>query len=330
MLNKQILFLIGSVVVPTILSLIALIFWQRRIGLSQWIRTLGPEHEGKQGTPSMGGAAVILGQTLGLIGSCGWTPLTKVYCFALWGGGLLGGIDDLLKMLRVNQGMSARHKMLGLIVLTFLILGWPNSPGATLIPGYGFITLPIVVIVGLNLVAFTGTSNAVNLTDGLDGLLSCVLMSFWFVMLFLCQILTPLPVSWGWPIAELTVLCWVNLLSLGSFLIFNIHPALIFMGDCGALSLGASIAAIFCWLSSPLLMILLLSVPVIETLSVIAQTASFKLRRVRIFKMAPVHHHFELCGWSEPQIVSAFCGLNGVVGFLFIGSLWLWHLGNLG
>lgn len=313
--------------IPTILALAGLIAWQRSSQLGQWIRALGPKsHLKKKGTPSMGGVALIIGQTLALIGNLGWTPLIQTYCFALWGAGLLGVVDDLFKIFQINSGISMRTKMLGLSALTLLQFGFSWQWGSTLLPGYGLIALPGIALLVLHLLCYTGCSNAVNLTDGLDGLVSGVLISFWVITLFLCEQLTPLALSWGWPVGQIVPLCWVNIISLSSFLIFNAHPAFIFMGDSGSLALGASTAALFCTLQSPLLLIVWLSVPVIEALSVMLQVGSFKLYQVRIFKMAPLHHHFELCGYSEKIVVGAFTAFNAAVGFasLFLLSESYW------
>jgi phospho-N-acetylmuramoyl-pentapeptide-transferase len=170
--------------------------------------------------------------------------------------------------------------------------------------------------------AYTGTSNAVNLTDGLDGLVSGVLLSFWCVMLFLCEQLTPLALTWQWPMQELLILCWINLVSIGCFMSLNYYPAMIFMGDSGALALGSAIAAVFCYLKSPLLLIVLLFVPVIEALSVILQISSFKLFKKRIFKMAPLHHHFELSGYSETSVMLSLSALNLVVALVGLYFFW--------
>lgn len=312
-----------SVSLPTFVFIYALIIWQRSSKIGQWIRDLGPQsHQVKKGTPSMGGLAIILGQTLGLFTSAPLSPLIQTYLVALWGAGLLGAYDDLLKIFKVSSGISMRFKMCVLTLLALFQSGLSLEWTTTLIPGYGIIAIPGVIGLLLYFFAYTGTSNAVNLTDGLDGLVSSVLISFWVIVLFLCQQLTPLCLSWSWPVSELILLSWINLLSLCSFLVFNIRPAFIFMGDSGALGLGAAIAAIFCSIHSPLLLVAFLFVPVIEAISVILQVFSFRLFKKRLFKMAPLHHHFELSGYSENSIVIGFTIINSAIGVLTLWLLW--------
>lgn len=311
------------VAAPTFIFIYALIAWQRSSKIGQWIREVGPQsHQLKKGTPSMGGLAIILGQTIGLLFLSPVSPLIKTYLIALWGAGLLGSYDDLLKIFKISSGISMRFKMGILTLLALSQSGLSLEWTSTLIPGYGMIALPGIIGMLLYFFAYTGTSNAVNLTDGLDGLVSSVLLSFWLIVLFLCQKLTPLCISWDWPVSDLILLSWVNLISLCSFLVFNIRPAFIFMGDSGALGLGAAIAATFCAIKSPLLLILFLFIPVIEALSVMIQVFSFKVFKKRIFKMAPLHHHFELSGYSENSIVIAFTTVNSSIGALSLWAFW--------
>lgn len=317
------LFSVAIIAAPVTLSLLyGLIYWQRSYQIGQKIRELGPQsHYEKKGTPSMGGVALLIAQTVALY-AIGMSELSMIYLIALWGAGLIGIYDDLLKMLQKSSGVSMRFKMggLSLLALAQSFLFFSNT--GTLLPGYGFIGLPFIMAVILSFFAYTGTSNAINLTDGLDGLVSGVLLSFWLMVLLLCEKFTPLCLSWGWPIAEMIALSWVNLITLSSFLVFNIKPAFIFMGDSGALALGASIAAIFCYLQCPFLLLLLLFVPVLETISVMLQIASMRLYKKRLFKMAPLHHHFELSGLQENTIVIGMGVGNTVVGLSALAGLW--------
>lgn len=228
--------------------------------------------------------------------------------FLTLGHGVLGFLDDFIKAEKKrNLGLTAKQKMLGQIILAVLfcwgVIDTLHLPYSIAIPftnmdiSIGLLYYPFVVLV------IVGASNAVNLTDGLDGLASgCCVIAFSAYALY-CY-MTGFN-DLGYFIIILAGAC------IG-FLFFNYHPAKIFMGDTGSLALGGAIAGISVMTRTELLLIFLGMIFVLEALSVIIQVASFQLTGKRVFKMSPLHHHFELCGWSEVHVVWAFWILRGL------------------
>lgn len=282
-------------------------FNYKKIG--QTTREEGPLwHEVKTGTPTMGGTVFVLaiivtvllsGLFLNLLNA---TSLLLVLTFVLFGG--IGFVDDFISIFKKqNEGLTARQKfVLQLVFSAFIILLAYMAKMELQIP-LGLITIsgPVILIV-FSFLWITGFSNAVNLTDGLDGLatgLNIIAYSAYFYLAIKGQNLS------------IALVCISVVGGLLGFLIYNKKPAKIFMGDVGSLALGAGLAVISIFLNNPLSLLIIGLVFVIETLSVILQVWSFKTRGKRIFRMSPIHHHFEMGGWSESKVVYIFwlCGI---------------------
>ena len=299
----------------------------RRLKAGQAIKEDGPTwHMSKQGTPTMGGLMFIFGifATILLIG---WPDLARgdfralfVFLFALVFG-VIGYLDDYEKVKkRENTGLTAGPKFLlqlaAAIVFTLLLRNEGYLTPDLYIPFIN-VTLQLPWIVYMVFAAFVivGTVNAVNITDGLDGLATTVTIP---VALFFVSVAT----WWGY--TQLGIFAGAMLGGLLGFLIFNAYPAKVFMGDTGSLFLGGAVAGLAFAFDMPLVLVLVGIIYIIETLSDIIQVTYFKLTHgKRIFKMAPIHHHFEMCGWGEVKIVvvftvvsAAFCALAyfGVMG----------------
>lgn len=288
----------------------------------QPIRKLGPEsHFAKAGTPTMGGALIIFSIVLSTLL---WADLANRYVWVVilvtlaFGG--IGWVDDYRKLVKQDSdGLPARWKYLaqsvaGLVAAVFLY-ATADLPAATelIVPFFKGIALPLgVFYIVTTYFMVVGFSNAVNLTDGLDGLaimpsvfIAAALGIFAYVagnVVFSDYLGVPSIPGAG----ELAIFCGALAGAGLGFLWFNTYPAQIFMGDIGALAVGAALAVIAVIVRQELVFILMAGVFVMETVSVILQVASFKLTGKRIFRMAPIHHHFELKGWPEPRVIVRF------------------------
>lgn len=273
----------------------------------QAIREEGPKsHRVKAGTPTMGGLFLILSGVIVILGN-GLIDKTVLWLlFLMIGHGILGFLDDFIKAEKKrNLGLTAKQKIMGQLILSIIFcfgcVEMLHLPCAISIPftvsdiSIGWLYYPFVILV------IVGASNAVNLTDGLDGLASgCCTVAFMAYAAF-CYI------NGLYDIAAFIIImagCCIG------FLFFNYHPAKIFMGDTGSLALGGALAGIAVMTRTELLLVVLGMVFVVEALSVIIQVASFKLYGKRVFKMSPLHHHFELSGWSEVNVVWLFWGFE--------------------
>ena len=281
----------------------------KKLKARQSIREEGPKsHRIKSGTPTMGGLFMLLSAVLVVIFNKMIDPSVLWLLFLTLGHGLLGFLDDFIKAEKKrNLGLTAKQKMLGQIILAVLfcwgVVDTLHLPYSIAIPfthtdiSIGLLYYPFVVLV------IVGASNAVNLTDGLDGLASgCCVIAFSAYAMF-CYM------------TGFNDLGYFIIILAGScigFLFFNYHPAKIFMGDTGSLALGGAIAGISVMTRTELLLIFLGLIFVLEALSVIIQVASFQLTGKRVFKMSPLHHHFELSGWSEVHVVWAFWIFEGI------------------
>ena len=310
-MSFQIKILLLSFAVSIIISLIVIpILRKLKVGQSE--REDGPQsHLKKKGTPTMGGLILII-TTLLLsaflyIDYAGDEPeiATRLLpmVFVTIGFGLIGFIDDFKKVVLHNtDGLSPKLKMLGLMVIAvayvvMLVFNFENGTDIYIPFVDKYITLPLWLYIPFAVIVILATTNAVNLTDGIDGLSTSVT-----TIILTC--LTVISIIWD--IKETTIFGCIMIGSALGFLLFNLHPAHVFMGDTGSLLLGGAIAGIALYLKLPLLLIIIAIVPVIETASVILQVAYFKKTGNRLFKMAPIHHHFELSGWKENKIVSIF------------------------
>ena len=311
----------------------------KRYQVAETIREEGPErHKSKAGTPTMGGLIILCGI---IVPTLLWADLTNRYTqlillVTVWMGAL-GFMDDFLKVIKHQRsGLVARKKMIGQVLLgaifaTALAYLMPEGlyDGTTEIPFlkhrvliFSWAYAPFIVVV------IAGASNAVNLSDGLDGLAIGLCGLAFFTFAGIAYVtgrsdfsrylqIEHLPGS-----GELAVYCGAVVGSALGFLWFNSHPADVFMGDTGSLSLGGALGALGILLKKELLLVIVGGVFVMVALSVIIQVLSYRYRGgKRVFKMAPIHHHFELCGWAEPKIVVRFWILGALCALLTLATL---------
>ena len=310
--SNYLIYLAESAVLTVILGFFAIPLL-KKLKARQSIREEGPKsHRIKNGTPTMGGLFMLLAAVLVVVFNKMIDPAVLWLLFLTLGHGFLGFLDDFIKAEKKrNLGLTAKQKMLGQIILAVLfcwgVVDTLHLPYSIAIPftqidiSIGLLYYPFVVLV------IVGASNAVNLTDGLDGLASgCCVIAFSAYAVY-CY-MTGFN-DLGYFIIILAGAC------IG-FLFFNYHPAKIFMGDTGSLALGGAIAGISVMTRTELLLIFLGMIFVLEALSVIIQVASFQLTGKRVFKMSPLHHHFELSGWSEVHVVWAFWIFEGFAACL--------------
>ncbi len=303
----------------------------RHLGFGKRIRVEGPEgHHVKEGTPTMGGLLVIL-VVLGLYFLLHGVPERGIVAplAALGIVGFLGAVDDYLNA-RTGEGIRARQKLIWQSVFgVFFAWQIQQTYGLTgfRVPVLGDVFVDPIVWVALSAFAIVAASNGVNLTDGLDGLAGGTLV-FSFVAFLIIALLNVVPLADGTTgnQPQVAVLCALLIGGLLGFLWFNVHPAQIFMGDSGALAFGATLAVIAIVTGQLFVLPLIGLIFVVETLSDIIQIGYFKLSGgKRVFRMAPLHHHFELGGWDEEKItlrfwiVAVLAGLLGVT--LFLASL---------
>ena len=299
-------FIIALIVIP--------ILRRKKIGQNE--RNDGPQsHLKKQGTPTMGGiimifALIIMGVFLYYNYSTAEVESERAVAknlipllMATIGFGLIGFVDDFKKLILKNtKGLEPKLKMLGLLIIATVFTIYLTNVmkiGTDIIIPFvkSRITLPIWLYIPFAIFVMLATTNAVNLTDGIDGLSTSVT-----TIILTC--LSVIGIILG--VKEITVF-GVSLIGIClAFLLFNLHPAKIFMGDTGSLLLGGAISVMALYLKMPILLVIIAIIPVLETLSDIIQVTYYKKTGKRVFKMAPLHHHFELCGWSENTIVSVF------------------------
>ena len=283
----------------------------KKMRIGQTVRGDGPSaHLVKNGTPTMGGLLILLSVTVTtLLFLRDYTGTTPVLLLTM-GFGMVGFLDDYIKVVcRRSMGLTPIQKLVGQIAVTGIFLWYllrftnvslamkvPYMPGVLL--DFGWLNIPILFLVVL------GTANGVNFTDGLDGLAGSVTV---IVAVFFTV------VAIGTNSGLEPVTCAVTGAILG-FLLFNVHPAAVFMGDTGSLALGGFVAACGYVLQMPLFIVIVGVVYLVEVISVILQVGWFNLSGGRrLFKMAPLHHHFELCGWSETRIVAIFTIVTAIM-----------------
>ena len=311
-MSFEIIVLLSTFIISIILGII-IIPILKKLKVGQIERDDGPaSHLKKQGTPTMGGIIIIIAMIISSIIAYIYMNmvgleetarkiipmmlLTKAF-------GAIGFIDAHKKLVLKNtEGLKPSYKMLGLLIISvsyviYLIQGL-NLGTETYIPILKiYIDLPTVVYIPAAIVVILATTNAINLTDGIDGLSSSV-----SAIIITCLTVIGLMIGVG----EVSIFGSIVIGATLGFLMFNLHPAKVFMGDTGSLLLGGVISGLALYLKMPLLLLIIALVPVVETLSVILQVAYFKKTGKRIFKMAPLHHHFELSGWKENKVVIVF------------------------
>ncbi len=313
----------GAVVTALLLAFLAgpaIIRRLRERNVGQVIRAEGPaSHHGKRGTPTMGGLIIILAT---VVPTLLWARLDGRYVVVavvamLWAGAI-GFLDDYLKIVRgKSQGLVARWKLVGQVTfgvaLGIVLIRWPMAPdlpaASTQLPVFKYILLVLPPPLYVLFVTFvvTGTSNAVNLSDGLDGLYY-------------------LPGA-----QELTIFCGALAGAALGFLWFNAHPAQVFMGDTGALAIGGAFGTVAIMLKAEFLLLIAGGVFAAEAVSVLLQTGVYRLNKRRrgkeyadahrVFRMAPLHHHFEKLGWAEPQVVMRFYILGVMCAAIALATL---------
>jgi phospho-N-acetylmuramoyl-pentapeptide-transferase len=306
--------------------------------VSERIRKEGPDtHKVKEGTPTMGGIIILFSV---VIPTLLWADLTNAYIrlillVTIWMG-LIGFMDDFLKAIKYQtKGMVGKKKLAGQVALGLLLgvllrLFPPSQDFSTAsdilffknyLVNFGIFYIPLVILV------ITGASNAVNLTDGLDGLAIGLIGLCAFAFAGLCYITGRVDFSRYLSIiylegaGELTVFCGAVVGAALGFLWFNTHPAQVFMGDTGALALGGALGAISILIKKEMLLLIVGGVFVAEALSVIIQVFTYQAWGKRIFRMAPLHHHFELSGWKEPQVVVRFWIVGAILALLTLSTL---------
>lgn len=322
----------------------AIIAWLRSVRARQALREAGEVgqlaalHNKKQGTPTMGGLIIFISLTVSTLLWARWNIFIITALVVYAGLTLLGFLDDYLKVARKNsKGLPGRYKLLGQALLTalalWMLLSDPASGEFIRQLWLPFLKSPLVahlpfpLLLAFLFLVIAGSSNAINLTDGVDGLaIGCTLvvaMAYGLMAyatgnaIYADYLLVPFMPGTG----ELTILTAILCGACLAFLWYNAHPAAVFMGDTGSLALGGLIGIIAFMILQPITLVIIGGVFVLEAGSVILQVGSFKLRGKRIFRMAPIHHHFELKGWAETQVVIRFWILSLVFAVIGLATL---------
>jgi phospho-N-acetylmuramoyl-pentapeptide-transferase len=311
----------------------------RRLKIGQQVRDDGPQsHLPKAGTPTMGGVLLVIAIAVStllwgnLTNRAVWTALLAT----LWMGGV-GFLDDYLRVVkRYRKGLLGRYKLAGQILLGVgvfcIVFFFPArsilEPAQTNVPflkrtvvDFGWLYLPFVILV------VTGASNAVNLADGLDGLAAGMTAFAAVALGAMCYVTghakfsSYLNIAFIQGAGELTIFCSAVIGATLGFLWWNCHPADVFMGDTGSLSLGAALGTVAVLIKREFLLAIVGAIFVIEALSVMAQVLSFKLWGKRVLRMAPLHHHFELMGWKEPRVVVRFWIAAALAALISLSTL---------
>lgn len=328
----------GAAITSLVLSMILgpwYIDLMRSKQIGQSIREVGPEtHQVKKGTPTMGGGMILACVTLSTLL---WAELPNhlvlTVLFVMLSTGIVGWADDYLKVVKKNsKGISGRTKMfwqslIAVIAASFLYFKLGASPELHfpffkgLVLNLGFLYIPFAVLV------IVGASNAVNLTDGLDGLAigPIIITTGTFTLLAYlaghAKIAEYLQIPHVPGAGELAVFCGSMAAAGLGFLWFNAYPAQIFMGDVGSLPMGAAIGSVALITKNEILLMIVGGVFVLEAISVMAQVFSFKTTGKRVFKMAPIHHHFELKGWPEPKVIVRFWIISILLAIIALSTL---------
>ncbi len=331
----------AAVVTALVLTLVlgpGFIRWLRRLSIGQNIRAEGPErHQQKAGTPTMGGVLILFSM---IVPTLLWARLDNIYVWLALAVtaafGAIGFSDDFLKVRRGrNQGLTAKVKFLllalvaaaGGMILIYLPNDYNFSPTIafpffkTAVFNVGLLYIPFVALV------LTGSSNAVNLTDGLDGLAigaTMIAAATYAIFTYIAGnsvVAGYLQVPYVRSVGEVAIFCAALVGASLGFLWFNAHPAEVFMGDVGSLAIGGAIGVVAVLSKQEMVLVLVGGLFVIEALSVIVQVASFKLTGKRVLRMAPLHHHFELEGWEESKIIVRFWILSILFSLLSLSTL---------
>ncbi len=353
-LAALITFLLSLVIGPRIIRKLISLKVGQPIRTEEEVHELAKLQGHKAGTPTMGGV-MILGSVLIAVLVCGdvLNPFVTVTMFAMLGLGLLGFVDDHAKVIKkTSEGVSSRTKLfwqmvIGLIVAVFLFTheeakvwlfaddpgSWNKTDTQTHISDLSFpLSKSVLIPLGLFAIPFfviviTGASNAVNLTDGLDGLAIGCTITVSLAYAILAYIAGNanahdyLNVPFNPLVGELVIVMMALAGAGFGFLWFNCYPAKVFMGDTGSLAIGGAIGATAICVRQELLLVIIGGVFVMEAMSVVMQVTSFKLTKKRIFRMSPIHHHFELGGWKESQIIIRFWIISILLGLIGLATI---------
>lgn len=331
---------LGAAIVAGIICLVftpLLIKFFKRRDYGQVIREDGPKaHFVKGGTPTMGGVLLVIGTLVGYMSFSERTPEGLAVIGTMMACGILGFIDDIIQVRKKRSlGLSPGLKFLGQLIIAICFTyfathysykSYPTLPTEFSFLGRTFLNIGWLFFIWVFLM-ISGSSNAVNLTDGLDGLASGSMVMVMAAYLLIAFTMFRHPVTehpnfyafTGQPALDVAIICGAVLGACAGFLWWNAAPAKMFMGDTGSLALGGVMAATAIMTRTQFLLLIIGGLFVIETLSVIIQVAVFKVTKgKRVFKMAPIHHHFELVGWSEFTVIVRFwliCGFMVLIGF---------------
>lgn len=307
--------LISFVLSAVLCKMLIPILYKLKFG--QYIREDGPQsHLKKQGTPTMGGIAFVLAIILTSIFYIKSNPVVVQILIVTVGFGIVGFLDDYIKVvMKHNEGLKPGQKLLAQLVVAAIFCWYliKNNNTGILIPFFGItLNLNVVLFVVFYLIVVLGTDNGVNLTDGLDGLCSTVTL---VVAIFF----TVVSISKGAGVEPVTAAVAGG---LAGFLLFNCYPAKVFMGDTGSLALGGFVASTAFLMNMPIYIAIVGFIYLMETVSVILQVGYFKATHgKRLFKMAPIHHHFEALGWSETRIVTVFSLITAALCLIALLSM---------
>ena len=314
MINETILAIIIAFAISAILCPVVIPFLHK-LKFGQQVRSDGPQaHLKKQGTPTMGGLVILTSIIITSLFYIHDYPKIIPILFVTVGFGIIGFLDDYIKIvMKRSEGLNPKQKLAGQIIITGVFVYYLMNSGEVgiteLIPFTGGFGRGYYIDLGIFFIPFVfcvvlGTDNGVNFTDGLDGLCTSV-------TILVATFLTIVSLGEGSGISPITGAVVGSLLG---FLLFNVYPAKVFMGDTGSLALGGFVASSAFMLQMPLFIVIIGFIYLIEVLSVIIQVAYFKKTGgKRIFKMAPIHHHFELCGWSETRVVAVFAIITAIL-----------------
>ncbi len=344
--------IIAATLTALVLSLVLYPWFIRtlqRIQLGQVVRSDGPEsHLSKRGTPTMGGSLILF--TL-IIPTLLWADMRNPYILLVGlttaGCGVIGFLDDFLKIRKKSSGgLPGRFKLLGQIVIAAAVSYWLFERAGVVpediryrlqVPLLDFysehyrITLPATLYIAFATIVIVGFSNAVNLTDGLDGLAigPVIISAATFLVLTYAagtliagfDIAAYLRIPHLPMVGELAIYCGAMIGAGIGFLWYNTYPASVFMGDVGSLPLGAGLGFLAVASKNELTLLIVGGIFVLEAVSVIVQVVSFKLTGKRVFKMAPIHHHFELKGWAEPKVIVRFWIISFMLALVAVATL---------
>ncbi len=303
--------------------------------IKQFVRDDGPQtHLKKAGTPTMGGGLIIVSIA---ISTLLWADLTNAFIwmllFIMCFFGLIGWLDDWFKISKKNsKGISGKTKLIlqfsGAAVFVLFMVMFSNIDFTIRFPLFKRLTIDLwYFFLPFAMLVLVGSSNAVNLTDGLDGLAigPVIISTFAFLILSYCagnyKIAEYLQIPYIKGAGEMAILCGAMLMAGLGFLWFNTYPAQVFMGDVGALSLGGTLGAIAVFTKNEILLVVIGGVFVLEAVSVMMQVVSFQTTGKRVFRMAPLHHHYELKGWAEPKVIVRFWIISIVLAIAGLATL---------